>query len=149
MFKLSERSLSRLEGVNPELVQVVKKAIEITKVDFGVIEGLRTLETQKEYFERGVSQTMKSKHLVGNAVDLMAYLGSRGSWEPTLYDDIADAMKVAAIQLNVPIKWGGAWQISDFRNWQGSAQEATDEYVALRRSQGRKPFVDLPHFETT
>lgn len=147
MFKLSNRSLSRLEGVNPELVKVVKRAIELTTVDFGVIEGVRTLENQKEYFERGVSQTMKSKHLVGNAVDLMAYLGSRGSWEPTLYDDIADAMKAAAIELNVPIRWGGAWHIGDFTTWEGTGQEATDEYVELRRSQGRKPFVDLPHYE--
>ena len=148
MFKLSNRSLSRLEGVNPELVKVVKRAIELTTVDFGVIEGLRTLETQKEYFERGVSQTMKSKHLVGNAVDLMAYLGSRGSWEPTLYDDIADAMKAAAIELNVPIVWGAAWHIDDFRLWDGTGQEAMDQYIELRRSQGRKPFVDMPHFQT-
>ena len=59
-FKLSKRSESRLEGVDPGLVSVVKRAIELTRVDFGVIEGLRTLETQKKYVAAGKSQTLKS-----------------------------------------------------------------------------------------
>ena len=64
MFKLSKRSLSRLEGVNEQLVEVVKEAITLTKIDFGVTEGLRTLEKQKELVAKGASKTMKSKHLV-------------------------------------------------------------------------------------
>ena len=43
-FKLSQRSLDRLEGFKPDLVNVVKRAIELTTVDFGVIEGVRTEE---------------------------------------------------------------------------------------------------------
>ena len=96
MFKLSQRSLDKLEGVKPELVDVVKRAIELTTVDFGVIEGLRTEEQQKALVEKGASQTMKSKHLNGHAVDLMAYIGSRSSWELNLYDEIADAMAEGA-----------------------------------------------------
>ena len=64
MYKLSSRSLGKLEGVNPVLVDTVKRAIELTKVDFGVIFGVRSLETQKKLFESGRSQTMKSKHLI-------------------------------------------------------------------------------------
>ena len=146
-FKLSKRSMSRLEGVNPKLVKVVTTAITISKIDFGVICGLRTIEEQRELVAKGASQTMKSKHLEGNAVDLMAYIGSRGSWEMNLYDDIADAMKIAADEHNIQIRWGAAWHINDLREWDSSMQDAMNEYIDLRRSQGRRPFIDGPHFE--
>tara|TARA_B100000927_G_scaffold291623_1_gene294910 strand:+ start:6408 stop:6860 length:453 start_codon:yes stop_codon:yes gene_type:complete len=146
-FKLSKRSLSRLEGVNPKLVKVVTTAITMSKIDFGVICGLRTVEEQRELVAKGASQTMKSKHLEGNAVDLMAYIGSRGSWEMNLYDDIADAMKIAADEHNIQIRWGAAWHIPDLREWDSSMQDAMNEYIDLRRSQGRRPFIDGPHFE--
>ena len=146
-FKLSKRSLARLEGVNPKLVTVVKTAITMSKIDFGVICGLRTIEEQRELVAKGASQTMKSKHIDGNAVDLMAYIGSRGSWEMNLYDDIADAMKIAADEHNIQIRWGAAWHITDLREWDSSMQDAMNEYIDLRRSQGRRPFIDGPHFE--
>ena len=108
-FKLSARSLKNLEGVDQRLVDVVKLAITLTKVDFGVIEGVRTPEKQLEYFQQGASQiAVGGSHVQGKAVDLMAYIGDRGSWEINLYDDIADSMKFAAIQLNVTICWGAA-----------------------------------------
>ena len=146
-FKLSKRSLSRLEGVNPKLVTVVTTAITMSKIDFGVICGLRTIEEQRELVAKGASQTMKSKHIDGNAVDLMAYVGSRGSWEMNLYDDIADAMKIAADEHDIQIRWGAAWHIPDLREWDSSMQDAMNEYIDLRRSQGRRPFIDGPHFE--
>ena len=58
-FKLSQRSLDRLSGVDERLVAVVKHAITVTKTDFGVIQGLRTLEMQKELVAKGASQTMR------------------------------------------------------------------------------------------
>lgn len=146
-FKLSKRSLSKLEGVSPALVKVVHRAIELTTVDFGVICGLRTIEEQKQLVASGASQTMKSKHIDGHAVDLMAYIGDRASWELTLYDNIADAMRVAAIEEGVAIRWGAAWHIDDIRDWDGTMQDAMNSYIDLRRSQGRKPFIDGPHFE--
>ena len=146
-FKLSKRSLDNLEGVDPYLVGVVKKAIELTKVDFGVIEGLRTPERQRDLVQAGASQTMFSKHIQGKAVDLMAYIGSRASWELNLYDDIADAMKQAAMELNVPVRWGGAWNVDDIRKWDGTMYSAMNHYIDERRKQGRKPFIDGPHFE--
>ena len=146
-FRLSKRSAGRLEGVNDDLVAVVKRAIELTKVDFGVTEGLRSVETQRKYVAAGKSQTMKSKHLDGRAVDLVAYIGSSVSWELNLYDDIANAMRVAAIELDVAIKWGAAWSVGDIRDFDGSMAEAMNEYIDLRRSQGRRPFIDGPHFE--
>jgi peptidoglycan L-alanyl-D-glutamate endopeptidase CwlK len=146
-FKLSRRSLDRLEGVDERLVSVVKFAINATKIDFGVIQGLRTIEMQKELVAKGASQTMKSKHLEGLAVDLLAYISGRGSWELNLYDDIADAMKEGADLAGVSVRWGAAWHIDDIRKWDGTMEEAMNAYIDLRRSQGRRPFIDGPHFE--
>ena len=146
-FKLSKRSLGRLEGVDERMVRVVKTAITVSKIDFGVICGLRTVEEQRELVAKGASQTMKSKHIDGLAVDLMAYIGGRASWELNLYDDIADAMKIAADEENVQIRWGAAWHINDMHEWDSSMQDAMNEYIDLRRSQGRRPFIDGPHFE--
>ena len=95
-FQLSKRSNNRLNTVDPRMQYVVQEAIKITKIDFGVICGKRTEGEQRKLVESGASQTMKSKHLDGIAVDLMAYVGSRASWELNLYDDIADAMAEAA-----------------------------------------------------
>jgi peptidoglycan L-alanyl-D-glutamate endopeptidase CwlK len=90
---------------------------------------------------------MKSKHLDGLAVDLMAYIDGRASWELQLYDDIADAMKEASRKNEIPIRWGAAWQIDDIGKWTESMEDAMNSYVDLRRSQGRRPFIDGPHFE--
>lgn len=146
-YTLSSKSLSKLEGVNESLQRCVKKAIELTKVDFGVICGMRTLKEQQDLVAKGASQSLKSKHLEGLATDLMAYLGGRASWELNLYDDIADAMKEAAKLENVGIRWGAAWHIDDIRSWDGTMEAAMNAYVDLRRGQGRRPFIDGPHFE--
>ena len=146
-FKLSQRSLDKLEGVDEQLVATVKLAILNTKIDFGVICGIRTMEEQRALFEKGASKTMRSKHLEGKAVDLMAYIGSRGSWELNLYDDIADAMQEAAVETGAVLRWGAAWHINDIRDWDGTMEDAMNAYVDLRRSQGKRPFIDAPHFE--
>ena len=146
-YKLSTRSQERLMGIEPELKEVVYEAIKVTKIDFGVIEGLRTEEKQKQLVESGASQTMKSKHLEGRAVDLMAYIGGRGSWELNVYDEIADAMKEAAIKVDVAVRWGAAWTVTDIREWEGTMEDAMNSYIDTRRSQGRRPFIDAPHFE--
>ena len=139
--------MRKLKGVDEGIVAVVKDAIGITKVDFGVTFGLRTLEEQKKLYESGRSQTMKSKHLEGRAVDLVAYFGSDISWELNVYDDICDAMAEAARKNDVAIKWGAAWSEGDIREYAGTAEDAMNAYVDLRRSQGRRPFIDAPHFE--
>jgi len=146
-FKLSTRSLQRMEGIKPELHRVVSSAISHSTVDFGCICGIRTAEEQQALYDKGASQTLKSKHLTGDAVDLMAYIGSRGSWELNLYDEIADGMKRAAKQHDVGIRWGCAWHIDDIRSWEGTMEEAMQDYIDLRKSQGRKFFLDGPHFE--
>tara|TARA_Y100000114_G_C11762332_1_gene330539 strand:+ start:760 stop:1212 length:453 start_codon:yes stop_codon:yes gene_type:complete len=146
-FKLSTKSQDRLKGVNNKLVKVVKRAIKETKVDFGVICGLRTMAEQKALVEKGASQTLKSKHIDGLAVDLMAYVAGRASWELNLYDDIADAMKEAAKVENVSVRWGAAWHVNNIADTNHSMEEVMNQYIDLRRSQGRRPFIDGPHFE--
>tara|TARA_R110000772_G_scaffold66051_2_gene147315 strand:+ start:350 stop:799 length:450 start_codon:yes stop_codon:yes gene_type:complete len=147
MFKLSTRSMSRLEGINPDLITVVTEAIKLTKIDFGVTCGMRTVEEQEKLVASGASQTMNSKHLKGRAVDLVAYIGSDITWKLNKYDDLADAMAVAAGKLDVSIKWGAAWSVGDITKWDGTMEDAMNSYIDLRRSEGRRPFIDAPHFE--
>ena len=146
-FSLSSRSLAKLEGVKLELVEVVKKAIELTKTDFGVIYGMRSAAEQQKLFDSGKSQTLKSKHLTGDAVDLMAYVDGKASWELNLYDDLADAMKWAATEKGVKIRWGAAWTVPDIAAWDGTMEAAMMSYIDTRRAESRRPFIDGPHFE--
>jgi len=146
MYKLGKRSLERLEGVDERMVSIVKSAIHQSKQDFSVICGLRSIEEQKKLVAKGASQTMKSKHIDGLAVDLAAWQdGMR--WELNLYDEIADAMKSAANDLGIAVRWGAAWHIDNIGDWDGTAEDAMNAYIDLRRSQGRRPFIDAPHFE--
>lgn len=110
MFVLGQRSKLRLKGVHPDLVKVVERAIEISTVDFTVLEGLRTPERQKALVEAGASETLNSRHITGHAVDLGAWVGDEVRWDWPLYHKIAAAMKDASKQVNVPIKWGGDWR---------------------------------------
>lgn len=152
-FSLSNRSKGKLEGVHPDMVSVVETAITLTKIDFGVTYGVRTLEEQKKLYNSGRSQTMNSKHLkqdptgYSHAVDVVAYDGSDVVWEINVYDDICDAFKKAAEMHGVAIKWGAAWSEGDIRSYPGTAEDAMMKYVDLRRSEGRRPFIDGPHFE--
>lgn len=114
MFKLGPRSKMRLEGVHPDLVRVVERAIEISTVDFTVVEGLRTPERQRTLRDSGDSQTLNSRHITGHAVDLGAWVDDQVDWSWPLYHKIATAMKTAAKELNVPIVWGGDWR--DFKD---------------------------------
>lgn len=124
-FKLGKRSLSNLEGVHPDLVKVVKRAIELTEVDFTVIEGLRTKERQAQLLKEKKTTTMNSRHLTGHAVDLAAWVIPEGSdkgtvsWDWKHYYIIEKAMKQAATELKIPIEWGGDWKtFKDAPHWQ-------------------------------
>lgn len=127
MFKLSKRSYTSLIGVDPRLVKVVERAIQLTEVDFVVLEGLRTVEKQKTLVASGASLTMKSKHIEGKAVDLGAWLEGSIRWNANLYHKINEAMTKAANELNVKIRWGGTFKV--------------------RRKGKLEPFFDGPHFE--
>lgn len=110
VFNLSEKSLHMLEGVHEDLVKVVKEAIKITPIDFGVTEGLRSVTRQRQLVKDGKSQTMLSRHLTGHAVDLVAYVNGKVTWEGKYYNQIANAMLESAAKLDIPIIWGGTWK---------------------------------------
>ena len=92
-YKLGTRSLQKLSGVHPDLVAVVKRAIEISEQDFSVLEGIRHIERQKQLLKEGKSTTLRSRHLTGHAVDLVPY---PVSWDWEYFYPIVDAMKAAA-----------------------------------------------------
>lgn len=115
IYYLSKRSEAHLEGVHPDLVAVVHRAIEITPYDFGVVRGVGTIEEQVEFVKTGASTTMDSKHIPGDdgyshAVDLAVYV------DGVLHDDykyfrkVIQAVFTAAIELGVQIEAGGLWR---------------------------------------
>lgn len=108
-FRLSERSLKRLEGVHPRLVALVREASALTPVDFMVTEGLRTPERQAALVRAGASRTRKSRHLTGHAVDVVALVDGQVRWDWPLYPRIAAAFKAAAARQGTAIVWGGDW----------------------------------------
>lgn len=108
-WKLSKRSNERLIGVHPDLVRVVHRALQLSPIDFGISEGLRTMERQIQLKKAGASKTLNSRHLSGHAVDVVAYIGKDVRWDWPLYEQIAVAFKQAAKELDVPITWGGDW----------------------------------------
>lgn len=153
-FALGAASRAELQGVHPALVRVVERAIQITTQDFGVHDGIRTVEEQRKLVNAGASQTMASKHLrqadgFGHAVDLVPFVNGKLRWEwPAIYP-IASAMWQAARELGVKVRWGGAWiNLDQIASGTPAAMEAAiNDYGARQRAAGRKVFTDGPHFE--
>ena len=116
---LGQRSLSRLEGVHPDLVRVVKKAAALSNLDFTVLEGLRSVERQKQLVSQGASKTMNSRHLTGHAVDLAPMIAGEVRWDWPLYHKLAKIVKAAAADEKVPLVWGGSWRtFKDSPHWE-------------------------------
>jgi len=118
-FALGQRSLDRLKGVHPDLVRVVKRAIAESDLDFTVLEGLRTLERQKQLMAQGATRTMNSRHLTGHAVDLAPVINGAVSWDWPLYHRLAKVVKAAAAKEGVALTWGGDWvRFRDGPHWE-------------------------------
>jgi peptidoglycan L-alanyl-D-glutamate endopeptidase CwlK len=153
-YVLGPKSRAELEGVHPKLASVVRLAIRKSEQDFSVHDGLRTQAEQREYVKRGVSKTMNSKHMkqgdgYGHAVDLVPFINGvlRWEWKPIFV--IAAAVRAAAIELDVPLIWGGVWD-RNFEELPGTPKEieqAVNSYVARRRALGKTAFIDGPHWE--
>ena len=116
---LGQRSLSRLEGVHPDLVRVVKKAAALSDLDFTVLEGIRSVERQKQLVSQGASKTMNSRHITGHAVDLAPMIAGEVRWDWPLYHKLAKIVKSAAADEKVPLQWGGDWrEYKDGPHWE-------------------------------
>lgn len=150
-FKLSSRSIKKMIGVKDPMQRVVKRAIKISDVDFSVGEGVRTKARQRRLVKKGASQTMNSKHITGDAVDLFAHVKGEVSWDVERhYIHIATAMAKAAKIEGVAVKWGAAWSEGNIAHQAHDPQAGKNmmnRYAALRKSQGRKAFIDAVHFE--
>lgn len=119
-FVLSKRSRDKLRGVHPDLVRVVELAIQRTTIDFVVVQGARTQAEQDALYAQGrtkagpkVTWTRNSRHIGGFAVDLVPFVGGEIEWDNDgragAWPPIVKAMKDAAAELRVPLKWGGDW----------------------------------------
>ena len=108
--RFSKRSLNNLKGIHPDLRRVIDRALQNSPLDFVVIEGLRTLERQRQLVAAGASRTMYSRHLTGHAVDLMPIGPNGPAFDWPLYDRLGPAVKEAAEKEGVPLDWGGDWK---------------------------------------
>lgn len=122
MFEFSQKSLDRMEGVNPKLIRVAHLALKISKIDFGIPEhgGKREDDEQHQLFLDGKSKAdgydKLSYHQSGNALDFYAFVNGRASWEHDHLAMVAAAMLQAAAQLNVSLEWGGFWSSNELIN---------------------------------
>lgn len=124
-MQLSVKDEQRLKRAHPDLAKIVRRCAVITKVPFVILQSDRTIEEQRANVRKGVSQTMKSRHLISadgmvRAVDI-APLGPDGkvSFAWPLYHQLAPFMKQAAKDVKVPVEWGGDWRtFKDGPHWQ-------------------------------
>lgn len=153
---LGRRSKQRLTNCHPDMAAVVERAIQISCVDFTVLETLRTERRQRQLIRQGKSCTTNSRHLarvpknalelgpIAHAVDLGAWVKGTINWEWEHYFIIANAMKQAAEELKVRIRWGGCW---DYLDQYDNAEQAAQTYIKRKKAEGKKPKGDGPHFE--
>lgn len=114
------RSLANLMGVHNDLVRVMSLARERSAIAFTVIEGLRTVERQRQLVAQGASKTMNSRHITGHAVDIVPHRPDGVlAFDWPLYHRLAPVIKEAARELGVPIAWGGDWvSFKDGPHWE-------------------------------
>lgn len=123
-YRLSSRSKSRLSNTDPRILKLVTRAIFISKIDFGIPRdgGMRTAERQNELFKEKVSRcdgyVKKSYHQSGKAFDIYAYVDGKASWDEGHLALAAAAILQAAIDLQIPLEWGGLWNYTDMPHFQ-------------------------------
>ena len=146
MAKLGKVSIENLRGVNPQLIKLVETAILNTPIDFRVTDGLRTLEEQKYLVSIGASKTMNSKHLTGQAIDIVPWVKGNPRWEWPLIFTIAEHIRSVAKELNVRLIWGALWD-TPFTASVSKLEDLVDAYTARCKQRGKKVFLDGPHYE--
>lgn len=108
-YKFSAKSLERLSGVHPDLQRVMSEAITNSPLDFGITEGLRTQERQKQLVKEGKSRTLRSRHLTGHAVDIAIFIDGKATWDLSRYELVTNHIKAVAKSLDIPIVCGIDW----------------------------------------
>ena len=107
-FMLGSRSVRSLVGVHPDLLKIVRRALEISSIDFSVIEGVRSPERQQRLYRSGATKTLHSRHLTGHAVDIVPWVMPHGiDWNNIMqFRQVGHAMKTAAAELGIRMEWG-------------------------------------------
>lgn len=142
------RSRRELKGVKPELVAMVKHLSLIYPIV--ITDGLRTPEEQARYVLQGKSKTLNSKHLTGDAVDILRFDLGRPHWELPLYAEMARTAQIWANANEVRIRWGGSWDCLNNQPMALDTEEVmkwVDAYSARCRKARKRPLIDGPHFE--
>ncbi len=126
-FHLGKTSKRRLEGVDKDIVRVLELAITRTKVDFTVLEGLRTEARQRQLLEQKRTRTMNSRHITGDAVDVAPIVDGKIPWpqwkngkesydaDMAIWENVKEAIFSAADELDVVIQWGADWDMDGIR----------------------------------
>lgn len=140
VYKLSNKSKERLATCDIRLQKVIEKAITESEIDFGVTCGHRTIAEQQKLYAQGrttkgsivtqldgVKKKGKHNYTPSLAVDVVAFIDGKVSWEGKYYHTISKAILKAAKDLGIKIRWGG--------DWDGDGITSDEK------------FIDLPHFE--
>lgn len=149
-FKFGKVSEDNLATVKPRLQVFARELLRRSPVDFRVIEGLRSIERQRSLFNSGASQTMNSRHLTGDAIDLVAWIDGEPDWDWDNVFAISAHAPAAAQAAGLKVRWGAAWHIGDIRRCAVKADPGrtmVELYKQARRAQGRKVFLDGVHYE--
>ena len=147
MYFLSDECENKLSNIHPGLAEVVRRAQAIADIQLVVIHGKRTASEQEEFFRKGVTSGNMSPHLYGTAVDILPMIHGRFSPEAEAADEVATVMRYAADDLNIPIRWGGAWHINDITQWTGLMEDLSAAYLEHSVMEGIRPQLDTHHFE--
>jgi len=153
-FKFGTKSLSKLEGVHPDLVEIMKLAVSKSTIDFGISEGVRSKSRQALLVKSGASTTMNSKHIIqestgfSHAVDMYTIVDGRACWELDTYALAGEAIVKSAKKLGINnLSWGACWHIKDVAGCNMACSDMIQDYISTRSKQGRKIFMDAPHWQ--
>jgi peptidoglycan LD-endopeptidase CwlK len=108
--KFSERSKAKLQGVDPRLVKVAEIALQRSPFDFGITEGLRTAERQRQLVAEGKSQTLRSRHLLGRAIDFVVLINGKANWDLENYEKVAKVFLDVGKELGIELEAGAFWK---------------------------------------
>lgn len=123
-FVLPQKDINRMKRAHPDLQKIILRAAELSDIEFTVLQADRTLEQQKINVKKGVSKTLKSRHLISpdgmvRAVDIAPLVDGKASWAWPLYHKLAPFIKKAAKEVKIPVEWGGDWTtFKDGPHWQ-------------------------------
>jgi peptidoglycan L-alanyl-D-glutamate endopeptidase CwlK len=142
-FRWGLRSLQNLSGIHHDLRRVADRALQLTTQDMTVIEGIRSIERQRQLLAQGHTRTLNSRHITGHAIDVVPWPVDWDDWDK--FDALGTAFARAARELDIPVVWGAAWHkpLAEFK----TGKEAREDYTKTRRAQKRPVYLDGPHFE--